>query len=393
MSDKNRRLLWALMVTYFAHFFSFNLWHTTFNNFAVELFSVNGQQMGLIQSLREIPGFLCFTMGFVILFFSEVNLAALSTVILGAGLIATGLSQNFVSLILSSIFMSVGFHYYYTVNDSLILMVSERERVAHTVGKFGSLGSFSSILAMGAVYFLVERVGYRNLYYSAGGIAIAFGLYMFSQRNRAGHLSFTRKIVFRRKYWLYYILSFLEGSKKHISSTFTIFLLVSVFHVSAKNISLLFMINSIVTTYTHQRFGRIVDKFGERAVLTSYYVLMAGIYLGYGFIGNARVVYGFFTFANVLAGLSVVLNSYFQKIAPAEEITSNVSMRTTIDHMAAIFVPLIGGIVWTKVGYYATFLMGVGIAVAALTLSQFLRARPSPVMLGGESVNAGEENR
>ena len=70
MNDKDRKLIWALMVTYFAHYFAFNLWHTTFNNFAVELFSVDGRQIGLIQSLREIPGFLGFTAAIISLFFS-----------------------------------------------------------------------------------------------------------------------------------------------------------------------------------------------------------------------------------------------------------------------------------------------------------------------------------
>ena len=379
MLDKNRRLMITLMVTYFAHFFTFNLWHTTFNNFAVEFFSVDGQQIGLIQSLREIPGFLCFTIGFITLLLTETSLAAVSTVILGLGLIATGLSQSFFTLIMASILMSIGFHYYYTTNSSLILMVSEKKNVAHTVGKFRSVGSLSTIIAMGIVFLFVERVGFRKLYYGAGVIAVVFGLLLLTQRKNAAHLPVFRKIVFRKKYWLYYVLSFLEGSKKHISSTFSIFLLVSEFSVSAKYISLLFMINSIITSYTHQRLGKVVDRFGERPVLVLYYAVLVGIYAGYGLIQNVYAVAVLFVLANVLMGLTVAVDAYFQKIAPPEEITSNVSMRTTIDHTAAIFIPLIGGFLWTQVGYIATFGLGIGIALIALVLSCFLRAAPSHV--------------
>ncbi len=361
------------MVTYFAHYFAFNLWHTTFNNFAVELFSVDGRQIGLIQSLREIPGFLGFTAAIISLFLSEANIAALSTVILGLGLVATGLSGSFLALILSSILMSIGFHYFYTVNSSLVLMVSEKRNVSHTVGKFRSIGSLSSILAMAVVYFFIESLGFRTLYFIAGGVAVVFGLYMFTQRSRARHLSTRRKIVFRKKYWLYYILSFLEGSKKHVSSTFSIFLLVSVFHISAKNISLIFMVNSIITIYTNQLLGKVVDRMGERNTLAFYYVFLAGVYIGFGFIKDVRVVIGLFILAQVAMGLTVALNSYLYKISPTEEITGNVSMRTTIDHIAAIIVPIIGGIIWTKVGYFATFLMGTGIAAAAFFFTFFLK--------------------
>jgi predicted MFS family arabinose efflux permease len=376
--EKNKKLLLSLMVTYFAHYFSFNLWHTTFNNFAVELFRVDGQQIGIIQSLREIPGFLGFTLGFISLFLSETNVAALSTILLGAGLIATGLSSSYLTLIWASILMSIGFHYYYTVNSSLVLMVSEKRAVAHTVGKFRSVGSLSAIAAMISIYFLVERVGYRNLYYFAGGIAILFGAYLFTQRSRASHISPLRRIIFRRRYWLYYVLSFLEGSKKHISSTFAVFLLVSVFGISAKNVSLLFLINSIITSYTHQRLGRYIDRIGEKVVLSVYYSVLCGIYLIYGLVKNVWVIAVVFVVSNVAMGLSMALNSYFQKIAPPDEITSNVSMRTTIDHIAAIFIPLIGGIIWSRFGYLYTFLMGTAIVFSALFVTQFLKPRLVP---------------
>jgi len=373
VQEKSKKLLWALMVTYFAHYFTFNLWHTTFNNFAVEYFSVDGQQIGLIQSLREIPGFLGFTAGIISVFFSEANIAALSTIILGLGLLATGISHSFSTLVLSSIFMSVGFHFFYTVNTSMIMMVSDGKNVAHNMGKFRSIGSLSAILAMGGVFLFIERVGFRNLYFIAGTISVVFGLYMLSQRSRAGHIPSFRRFVFRKEYWLYYVMSFLEGSKKHVSSTFSIFLLVSVFEISAKHISLIFLITAIITSFTHQQLGKIADRLQERNVLGFYYLFMIAVYLVMGFASNVWVVIVFFVLSRVVMGLSVALNSYFQKIAPAEEITSNVSIRTSIDHVAAIVVPLVGGILWKSVGYHATFLLGVVMVSASFVMSRFIK--------------------
>ena len=372
MKQRTSSLLTAMMITYFAHFFTFNLWHTTFNNFAVELFGVTGEQIGLLQSLREIPGFLVFSSFVLIMLFTEVGTLGMSTAILGVGLIATALSQNYVSLVLASVLMSFGFHYFYTLNNAVVLLVVEQKKAAHALGKFRSIGSLSAILAMAVVYLLVERVGYRTLYIGAGIVAIAVGTVTLVRRSNRGSLHGRRKIAFRKRYWLYYVLSFLEGSKKHVSSTFTIFLLVSIFEVSAKNISLIFMVNSIVTTYSHQRLGRVIDRFGERRTLTVYYIFLVAAYLGYAYVTNVWAVAVIFVLANVGMGLSTAVDSYLQKIAEPEHITSNISFRTTIDHIAAVFVPLIGGVLWSRIGYRSTFLMGVGIVVCALVVTQLL---------------------
>jgi predicted MFS family arabinose efflux permease len=198
---------------------------------------------------------------------------------------------------------------------------------------------------------------------------------MMTQRSKAGHIPAFRRVVFRKEYWIYYVMSFLEGSKKHVSSTFSIFLLVSVFEISAKNMSLIFLAISIITSFSHQQLGRITDRFQERNILSFYYVFMIAVYLFLGFASNVWVVIVVFVLARIAMGLAVALDSYFQKIAPSEEITSNVSMRTTIDHAAAILVPLIGGILWKSVGYYATFLMGVAMVTASLALSRFIKPR------------------
>ncbi len=271
--------------------------------------------------------------------------------------------------------MSIGFHFFYTVNNSMVMMVSDHNNVAHNMGKFQSIGSLSAILAMAIVFFFIESVGFRDLYYIAGAVSIVFGLYMLTQRSRAGHIPTFRRIVFRKEYWLYYVMSFLEGSKKHISSTFSIFLLVSVFEINAKYMSLIFLVISIITSFTHQQAGKIADRFQVRNVLSFYYVSMIMVYLVLGFASNIWIVIATFIISRIIMGLGVALDSYFQKIAPSEEITSNVSMRTSIDHAAAVLVPLVGGILWKRVGYHATFIMGIVMVTVSFVLSRFIKPR------------------
>ncbi len=46
---------------------SFAAWQTLINNFAIEQASFTGREMGILQSLREIPGFLAFAVVFLLL--------------------------------------------------------------------------------------------------------------------------------------------------------------------------------------------------------------------------------------------------------------------------------------------------------------------------------------
>jgi hypothetical protein len=69
-------------------------WTTLFNNFAVEVAGLDGDGIGMIQSIREIPGFLALLAILVIRFIPEHRLSALSILLLGLGIAATGFSPR-----------------------------------------------------------------------------------------------------------------------------------------------------------------------------------------------------------------------------------------------------------------------------------------------------------
>ena len=73
---------------------SFAVWLALLNNFAIERVSFTGAEMGILQSVREIPGFLSFTVVFVLLLMREQTLALVSLLLLGVGIAAVlGLSR------------------------------------------------------------------------------------------------------------------------------------------------------------------------------------------------------------------------------------------------------------------------------------------------------------
>ena len=69
---------------------TFSVWNALLNNFVVEHASFNGSDIGILHSLREIPGFLAFTAIFVLLLLREQTFALLSLLVMSVAVAATG---------------------------------------------------------------------------------------------------------------------------------------------------------------------------------------------------------------------------------------------------------------------------------------------------------------
>ncbi len=385
-----KRLFRTLALANFLLFFGFNVWGALFNNFAVEELGVGAEQMGLIQSVREIPGLMGFMLGFVALFLSEMRVMGLSVMLLGLGLVVCGRSDTVSVLIVGALVMSVGFHFFYPSNSSVVLMAAGREEAPRTLGRLQSVSSFAALLGTLVVWLFVDGIefgpvsipawGYRTVLYATGVLVIAGSLIAFRNGGRKGtHYYRKRKVVFRREYWLYYALTFMMGCRRHIFTTFAIFLLVQVYGISVRQTATLFLLNHVINTYAGAQLGRLVARFGERRVLTGNFVGLLFVFLGYAFVPYVPILFALFVLDHVFFGFNLAVESYFQKIAWApEEITSNVSMAQTINHVAALIVPVLGGILWVRIAPSATFLAGVVITLVSLGLVQFICPKPVP---------------
>jgi len=374
MWEDNRRMLVYLVVSNFMLYFGFRFWQAMFNNFAVEGLGVGPGSMGWIQAVREIPGLMGFLVGFLALFFSEVRIMALSVILLGIGTFMTGQAANVPFLLLSTLVMSFGFHFFYSSNNAVVLMAVEKQHAPRTLGQLSSLAALAAVLATGAVYLLAGSWGYRRLFMVVGGLVAAGGLLLLPLGNANQGLPPRRQVVLRRRYWLYYTLTFLMGSRRHILTTFAIFLLVREYGISVQTTATLFLINSLVNTYALQLVGKLVGRLGERLMLTVASGTLVFVFLGYAYVTYLPLLFALYVIDNIMFGFNLALITYFQKIAVTpEEITSNLSVGQTIEHIAAVVVPVLGGTVWELFGSQAPFLAGVGIVLVSLVLTQFMR--------------------
>ncbi|HEY45169.1 MAG: hypothetical protein AMJ88_14810 [Anaerolineae bacterium SM23_ 63] len=388
-TDKRRTLIFIL-ISNFLLYFGFQVWRTMINNFAVEEIGIGPASIGGLQALREVPGLMGFLLGFLALFVSEVRIMSLSVILLGAGIFLTGQANDIPFLFVSAVVMSFGFHFFVPCNDGVILMAIEKEQTPKTLGQLRSLGAIAALTGTVMVYLLAEGWGYRTLFMVLGGLIALGGFLLLPLGGIQEGLPQRRQVILRRRYWLYYVLAFLMGSRRHIFTTFAIFLLVREHGISVQTTAILFIINSVVNVYALQLVGKLVGRLGERLMLSIAFGALGFIFLGYAFVTYLPLLFVFFVLDNILFGFNLALTTYFQKIAiTQEEITSNLAVQQSINHIAAVVVPVIGGTAWELFGSQAPFLAGVGIALASLVLVQFMRVpakTPSVVVTSGTKV-------
>ena len=196
---------------------SFATWSALIGNYSVEVGGFNGAQYGVLQSVREVPGFLAFAVIFVLLLMREQTLAIVSLLLLGVGVAASGAFHTPFGLYLVTFVMSVGFHYHQTMQNSLTLQWSATSETPHLLGKLIAVGSFASLLAFGLVYVCLRAldVSYGAVYLLGGGLTcIIAALAHFAYPHFAAKRRQRKKLILRKRYWLYYLLTFLSGARR-----------------------------------------------------------------------------------------------------------------------------------------------------------------------------------
>ena len=348
-------------------------WTTLFNNFAVEVAGLDGDRIGIIQSVREIPGFLAFLTVFVIRFIKEHRLSALSILFLGVGLAATGLFPSFVGLTLTTLVMSFGFHYYETTNMSLTLQYFRENESPWVFGKLRSLAAASSIAIGLFIFLLASILNFTQLYFIIGGLIITGAVWGFTQDPTDRYIIPQRKkMVLRRKYWLYYFLSFMAGARRQIFIAFSVLLMVQKFKYSVQEVTLLFVINNTINYFLSPLIGKGIIRFGERKVLSMEYLSLIFIFLAYAFTNSKLIVAGLYILDHIFFNFAIAIRTFFQKVGDPRDIAPSMAVGFTINHIAAVFLPAIGGFLWV-VDYRIPFIGGAAMALISLMAVQKIR--------------------
>ena len=359
---------------------AFNAWSAMLNNFVVEKAAFTGVEIGILQSLREVPGFLSFTLIFVLLVIKEQTFAVFSLALLGLGVCLTGFFPTVYGLYFTTVLMSIGFHYFEAVKQSLSLQWLSKEEAPIILGKLLAVGSLTSLIGYGCLWTLLEffQLPYWINFAIAGGICIFLALVMFIFYPAfPSKVEQNQNLVLRKRYWLYYLLTFLSGARRQIFVVFAAFLMVEKFGYSASQVTLLFLVNYAFNYLFAEKIGSLIGKFGERRALTFEYIGLIIVFIAYGLVENATVAAFLYILDHMFFALAIAITTYFQKIADPKDMASNAGVSFTINHIAAIVVPALLGLVWMW-SHSLVFYIGAIFALLSLIAAQFIPKSPSP---------------
>lgn len=352
----------------------FQGWRSVFNNYAVEIVGFNGQQMGLTQSIREIPGLLAFLVIYLTFIFKEHKLGAICVALTGLGIGMTGLFPSFYGVVFATLIMSFGFHYYETVNQSLALQYFSKLDSTMVLARIRSVSSGINIFASGMVFVLAMFFDYKTIFLIIGAFVVIWGIYFSTQNPARTDLPLQhKKMIFKKKYWLFYVLTLLSGSRRQIFVAFAVFLLVQKFKFSIQEIALLFIVNNVINYLLMPYVGRMINKFGERFVLSIEYTSLIFIFLVYAYSESKMVVGIMYVLDHIFFNFAIAIKSYFKHHADSEDIAPSMAVGFTINHIAAVILPAIGGALW-MIDDKIPFLFGAGLSVVSLIFVQMMKA-------------------
>ena len=123
-------------------------------------------------------------------------------------------------------------------------------------------------------------------------------------------------------------------------------------------------------------------KIGSKSFVGTNSSLVAPVTIG----SNAYVAAGLYIIDHMFFALAIAINTYFQKIADPKDIASTAGVSFTINHIAAVFIPVILGFVWIN-SHSIVFLIGSLFALLSLIASFFLPNNLSKIILDESNLN------
>jgi MFS family permease len=176
---------------------------------------------------------------------------------------------------------------------------------------------------------------------------------------------------------------------------FAPFVLVEQFGVSAVAITTLLITAGLINWRTAGWIGRLIDKHGEKRMLTINYCGHFIVFLGFALAQNVWLLYGFYLGYNFLFTFSIGTTTYLRKIARKEDIAPSLAMGVSWAHVAAVAVPVVGAALWTQLGYQFPFLFGTSFVLLSIYFTRKIdvvrqkMVDPTPVSIAASPAGNG----
>ncbi len=357
---------------------AFAAWMAMTNNFAVEILSFTGKEIGIQQSIREIPGFLSFAAVFLLFLGREQTWAYISLLLLGGAAAVTGLFPSFTGFLITTFISSIGYHYYETMHQSLSLQWLPKKSAPATMGKILAVGSIAQLAVFGFIFIAGAwfALSFTGIYMITGLITCAATIVMWLifpafKDGAPQH----KKLILRQRYWLYYALTFMGGARRQIFMVFAGFMMVERFGFQIHEVMGLMIANQLMTMVLAPMIGKWIVRFGERKILTIEYIGLIVVFISYAYVPTWELAVALYLIDHAFFAMAISMKTYFQKIADPSDIAPTAGVAFTINHIAAVFIPVLFGLIWV-LNPAAVFLAGAAMAFVSLILARMVPLAP-----------------
>ena len=349
---------------------------STFNNYLKDVYHLGVSGRTILEFPRELPGFLCTVFVGLLMSLGDIRISAVANFLLGLAMFALGIIPPIFGLMLTVVFLySAGQHTYMPLANSIGMSFAKDGRLGRKLGQISAANTAAlvsgSLILMGLFHFF--KLSYFAAF-SIGSIMYLVAAFLIFRMKPMQEHQRTERWVFRKEYGLFYGLSVLYGARKQLFLTFGPWVIVDVFRQPVTTMTLLFFIVSVIGIFLKPLIGRIIDRLGERPVLGFEAFITIGVCLVYAFAADLLppglalvVICGCYIFDQSSNSVGMARATYLRKIAlRPSDISPTLSLGISIDHIASMFLPMLGGLVWTlggEHGYKYVFFGGAGIAM------------------------------
>jgi predicted MFS family arabinose efflux permease len=381
-SSPVRRGFILVAIAMFCFGFSMNAQQNIVSNYFEHVLRLSGPEFGYITAIREIPGFLLIFLTALFYRMSLPRLTAGALCLLAIGFGFFGTATSFWTVAPWVVVSSMGYHTFLQTQYALGMSLTTEARSGSILGRLSAISSAGALVAMLFVFlaFSSGLLGFISTYVLCGVMALVAAIAIFQFPHlRDGELqaqaSKREPIVLKKEYRYYYLLSLLDGGRQQIFFSFGLWVLVHHFELDVPMISGVLLVVTAVSMLSGAWIGRMVDRHGERRMLGLVNVAYVVALLGYGLVDNVVVALACYVVYSFIMPLSSMGASvYLRKVAAADEMAPSLAMGITMQHFAAIAVPIAAGFILNYVGYQVPFLVAAVFASATF----FVTRRLSP---------------
>ena len=348
-------------------------------NFFIETLKLTGGQVLWLEGIRELPGLGLIFIAALTMRLPLSRRAGASLFIMGVGYAFFAVAGSYTALLAVAVVASLGMHMWFPLYGALAMCLSTKEQAGRVLGTLRSVEGLASLAGMGILVIISRFLESMSLslkvYYVAGSAFIIVAAILVARIPT--HIGATEtkqpRMLLKKRYWLYYVLTFLQGSRKQVLGTFGTLVLVDTFGLRVWNISSLLLVSSVVNMLTAPYVGHLIDRLGERKTVSLSYVLLTACCIGFAIVRSVWPLVLLLIAIKFLVMFGMGLSTYIRRISTPEELTATLSAGISINHITSVAMPLIAGVLLPMIGYEGIFWGTSAIIVVSVPFALALR--------------------